>query len=287
MSEVRKIVIPVAGLGTRFLPASKAIPKEMVTLVDRPVVQYAVDEALAAGIDQVIFVTSRGKHAIEDHFDHAYELEDTLESKGKSDRMSDLAGTVLKAGRIAYTRQQKPLGLGHAIWCARHLVGDEPFAVTLPDVVTFGGNSLAQLVATHKRHGTSAVTLKSVPREQTKNYGIAALGEQAKDSVDITGLVEKPAPDEAPSTYHLLGRYVLDPSIFSYLERQEAGAGGEIQLTDAMLAMMGDHGMRGCIYEGEFFDCGSKEGFLKANIAIGLGHPKFGDTLRAFLKDRL
>jgi UTP--glucose-1-phosphate uridylyltransferase len=287
-SAVRKIVFPVAGLGTRFLPASKAVPKEMVPIVDKPVLQYAVEEALAAGITEIIFVTGRGKTAIEDHFDRAYELEATLQAKGKTEVLEALVRQVPMAGNVVTTRQQEPLGLGHAVWCARHIVGDEPFAVSLPDVLTHpNANALAQLVKGHDRVGGNLLTLKEVPREETFRYGIADIGARDGDLVALNGMVEKPKPEEAPSNLHILGRYLLQPEVFDELERGERGAGGEIQLTDAMARLMARQPFHGAVYEGDFFDCGDKLGFLKATVTLALERDDLGPGLRAFLDGKL
>lgn len=283
--SVRKMVLPVAGLGTRFLPATKAIPKEMLPIVDKPVIQYAVEEALAAGIDQIIFVTGRGKSSIEDHFDHAIELEATLRERGKNQALKDSTGQILEAGQIVYARQQKPMGLGHAVWCARHLIGDEPFAVALPDVLTDPGTPcLSRLVEIHREVGGNVVTLKEVPREETVKYGIADLGARKDDMVEVKGLVEKPEPAKAPSTLHVLGRYILQPDIFRLLETQERGAGNEIQLTDAMARLIGRQPFHGHVYDGDFYDCGDKLGFLHANLAIAMTRDDIGPRLKPILR---
>src|ERR1043165_4294444 len=236
--RVRKAVLPVAGLGTRFLPATKAMPKEMLTVVDRPLIQYAIEECLAAGIEEFVFVTGRNKSALEDHFDAAYELEDTLVKRGKKPELRQTQDATIKPGNAIFTRQQKPLGLGHAVWCARHWIGDEPFAVLLPDELMIGSPTCtAQLVATHEKTGDSVVAVVEVPREQTKSYGIAAIKAEKDGLAEITGLVENPKPEEAPSNWALIGRYVLEPEVFDHLDRHETGAGGEIQLTDALARM--------------------------------------------------
>ena len=238
--RVRKAVLPVAGLGTRFLPATKAMPKEMLTVVDRPLIQYAVEECLAAGIEEFVFVTGRNKSAIEDHFDAAYELEATLVERGKTPELKQTQDATIKPGNAIFTRQQKPLGLGHAVWCARHWIGDEPFAVLLPDELMIGSPTCtAQLVAAHEKTGGSVVAVIDVPREQTKSYGIAAVKAREGRPAEMTGLVEKPKPEEAPSTLALIGRYVLLPEVFDHLDKHETGAGGEIQLTDALAKMIG------------------------------------------------
>src|SRR5262245_26553117 len=233
--RVRKAVLPVAGLGTRFLPATKAMPKEMLTVVDRPLIQYAIEECLEAGIEEFVFVTGRNKSALEDHFDSAYELEATLEQRGKARELKQTQDATIKAGNAIFTRQQKPLGLGHAVWCARDWIGREPFAVLLPDELMIGSPSCtAQLVAAHDQTGCSVIAVMEVPRDQTKNYGIAAV-KPAKDGLaELTGIVEKPKPEVAPSTLAWIGRCVLQPEVFDHLDRHDVGTGGEIQLTDAM-----------------------------------------------------
>jgi UTP--glucose-1-phosphate uridylyltransferase len=285
-TAVRKVVFPVAGLGTRFLPATKAIPKEMLPVVDKPLIQYAVEEAAAAGITQFIFVTGRGKTEIIDHFDHAYELEETLKAKGRDEVYRSLVADMPKAGQVMTTRQQRPLGLGHAIWCARHIVGDEPFAVSLPDVLTDPSHSaLKELVDCHSKTGGNVITLKEVAAEDVKKYGIADVGGDGGPFPAVKGLVEKPDPANAPSRLHVLGRYVLMPQVFAELEKAEAGAGGEIQLTDAMARLIGRLPFHGSVYQGEFWDCGDKLGFLRANVALALRRPDTGPGLRQFLKD--
>ena len=284
--RVRKAVLPVAGLGTRFLPATKAVPKEMLTVVDRPLIQYAVDECLAAGIEEFVFVTGRNKGVIEDHFDHTYELEDTRARRGnKAAELKQTEGATLKQGNAIFTRQQKPLGLGHAVWCARHWIGDEPFAVLLPDELMIGSPTCtAQLVSAHQKSGGSVVAVVDVPREQTKSYGIAAVKNVQGDMAEITGLVEKPKPEEAPSTLALIGRYVLLPEVFSHLDRHEKGAGGEIQLTDALAKMIGNKPFHAMTYRGGRYDCGNRAGFLEANVAISLQRPDTAKESRALLE---
>jgi UTP--glucose-1-phosphate uridylyltransferase len=282
---LRKIIFPVAGLGTRFLPATKVVPKEMLPIVDKPLIQYAVEEAAAAGLTQFIFVTGRGKTDIIDHFDHAYELEETLRAKGKDEVWRLLLAGMPKAGEVLTTRQQKPLGLGHAIWCARHIVGDEPFAVSLPDVLTDPDRSaLKELVGAHERTGGNVITLKEVPQEDVQKYGIADVAGAGGANPAIRGLIEKPAPGKAPSRLHVLGRYILQPEIFDELERGEKGAGGEIQLTDAMARMIGRQPFHGAVYEGDFWDCGDKGGFLRATVSLALRRDDLGPGLRAFLR---
>jgi UTP--glucose-1-phosphate uridylyltransferase len=282
--RVRKYVLPVAGLGTRFLPATKAMPKEMLTVVDRPLIQYAVEECLAAGIEQFIFVTGRNKSTLEDHFDAAYELEATLEQRRKAPELKQTQDATIKAGNAVFTRQQRPLGLGHAVWCARPWIGREPFAVLLPDELTIGSPTCtAQLVAAHEKTGGSVVAVMDVPREQTKSYGIAAIKAEKEDLAEITGLVEKPKPEEAPSTLALIGRYVLLPEVFDHLDKHETGAGGEIQLTDALAKMIGGKPFHALRYSGRRYDCGSRIGFLEANIAVALHRADTAADTRALL----
>jgi UTP--glucose-1-phosphate uridylyltransferase len=283
--HVRKAVLPVAGLGTRFLPATKAMPKEMLTVVDRPLIQYAVEECLAAGIEEFVFVTGRNKSALEDHFDSAYELEATLQQRGKARELKQTQEATIKAGNAVFTRQQEPLGLGHAVWCARDWIGGEPFAVLLPDELTIDSPTcIAQLVAAHDKTGGNVVAVMDVPREQTKNYGIAAVKAEQDGLAEITGLVEKPKPAEAPSTLALIGRYVLQPEVFEHLGRHETGAGGEIQLTDAMARMIGRTPLHALRYSGRRYDCGSRIGFLEANVAVALHRADTTAETRALLE---
>ncbi|MFZ1988654.1 MAG: UTP--glucose-1-phosphate uridylyltransferase [Alphaproteobacteria bacterium] len=285
-TSLRKVVFPVAGLGTRFLPATKAVAKEMLPIVDKPLIQYAVEEAQAAGLTEIIFVTGRGKTEIVDHFDHAYELEDTLRAKGKDDAYRSLVSDMPKAGQVMTTRQQRPLGLGHAIWCARHIIGNEPFAVSLPDVLTDPARSaLKDLVEVYEQTGGNVITLKEVARDEVKKYGIADVGGSQSERPQVRGLVEKPDPEKSPSRLHVLGRYILQPAVFDEIERGERGAGGEIQLTDAMARLIGKQPFHGSVYTGEFWDCGDKLGFLKANISLALRRPELSSGLKAFLKD--
>lgn len=270
-TKVRKAVFPVAGLGTRFLPATKVVAKELLPVVDRPLIEYAVAEAAAAGIEEFIFVTGRGKGAIEDHFDLAYELNDSLRAKNKTAELELIAPSQPAPGTFSFTRQQQPLGLGHAVWCARKLVGDEPFAVLLADDLVLADRPcLAQMVDAFDRKGGNIVAVMDVPREHTARYGILDTGAEEGRLVAVEGLVEKPDPAEAPSTLSIIGRYILQPEIFSHLDRHERGAGNEIQLTDAMARMLGQGPFFGYRFEGERFDCGNKVGFLEANIAFAL-----------------
>ena len=282
---IRKAVLPVGGLGTRFLPATKAIPKEMLPVVDKPLIQYGVEEARKAGIEEIIFVTSRGKAAIEDHFDHHFELMKTLEARGKTAELALAGGMQATAGKISYTRQPEALGLGHAVWCARNLVGREPFAVILPDdLVMHPEGCLAQLVAAYEKVGGNLVAVEDVPREHTNRYGILDVVEDDGRLARAKGLVEKPAPDKAPSTLSIIGRYILQPEVFDELDRQDKGAGGEIQLTDAMARTIGKQPFHGLRFEGRRFDCGSKAGFLEANLAYALERDDLRDTARAILR---
>jgi UTP--glucose-1-phosphate uridylyltransferase len=286
-ARVRKAVFPVAGLGTRFLPATKAMPKEMLTVVDRPLIQHVVDEAREAGIEHFIFVTGRGKGVIEDHFDRQPELEETLAARGKTAELEMLAAGLPEAGQASFVRQQEPLGLGHAVWCARDIVGDEPFAVVLPDVLVQspGKGCLAQMLDVYDKRGGNILAVEPVPDDQTKNYGVVATGQADGNVFPVTGMVEKPAPGTAPSNLTILGRYVLQPQIFGLLSSQEKGAGGEIQLTDSMLALLKTEPFYAVEYEGRAFDCGSKAGFLAANVAYALERPDLRDAVIAEIKD--
>ena len=279
---VRKAIFPVGGLGTRFLPATKALPKEMLPVVDKPLIQYAVEEAAAAGIEEFIFVTGRGKHAIEDHFDVSYELDQTLAERNKTDLLEELNSWLPKPGQIAYTRQMQPLGLGHAVWCARNFIADEPFAILLADDLVMADTPcLKQLVDVHAETGGNVVAVMDVPRDQTDRYGILDLASDDGRLAEVKGLVEKPAPDKAPSTLSIIGRYILMPGVFDFLERKEEGAGGEIQLTDAMANLIGDAPFHGLRFEGQRFDCGDKIGFLEANIAFALSREDLAESARA------
>jgi UTP--glucose-1-phosphate uridylyltransferase len=287
--RIRKAVFPVAGLGTRFLPATKSIPKEMLTVVDRPVLQHVVEEAREAGIEHFIFVTGRNKAVIEDHFDIAYELEETLQKRGKLKELQALIADRPAAGATSFTRQQEPLGLGHAVWCARDIVGDESFAVLLPDMLTMAAGSsqtrcLAQCIAAYENHGGNIIAVEEVPPEETDRYGVVAIGKDFGRSFEITGMVEKPPMGTAPSTLIISGRYVLDPKIFLFLEKGEKGAGGEIQLTDGMKALAKTQAFHGVRFDGKTYDCGAKLGFLAANLAFALADPALAPLLRAELK---
>jgi UTP--glucose-1-phosphate uridylyltransferase len=282
---IRKAVFPVGGLGTRFLPATKAMPKEMLPVVDKPLIQYAVEEALAAGCEELIFVTGRGKSAIEDHFDYSYELQDVLSTRGKTEELDAINRLVLEPGQVAYTRQQEALGLGHAVWCARELVGDEPFAVLLADDLILSETPcLAQMVEAFDETGGSMVAVMDVPREHTSRYGILEVGKDDGKMAEVRGLVEKPDPDKAPSTLSIIGRYILMPEVFGHLSRHERGAGNEIQLTDAMSRMIGEAPFHGLRFEGRRFDCGDKVGFLEANIAFALAREDLRDPFAAILE---
>lgn len=277
---IRKAVFPVAGLGTRFLPATKAIPKEMLPVVDRPLIQYAVDEAREAGIEQMIFVTGRGKSAIEDHFDIAYELERTMTDRGKD--ISILEPTRLGPGNCAYVRQQEPMGLGHAIWCARDIVGDEPFAIFLPDEFMHGSpGCMAQMVAEYECVGGNLLSVLEVPHEQVSSYGVIDPGEAQGKLTEVKGLVEKPTVADAPSNLIISGRYILQPEVMRVLEHQGKGAGGEIQLTDAMAQMIGNQPFHAVTFDGARYDCGSKAGYIEANLAVALSRPDMADEVRA------
>jgi UTP--glucose-1-phosphate uridylyltransferase len=284
--RIRKAVFPVAGLGTRFLPATKAIPKEMLPIVDRPLIQYAVDEAREAGIEQMIFVTGRGKSAIEDHFDIAYELEKTMSERGKD--LSVLEPTRLGPGNCAYVRQQEPLGLGHAIWCARDIVGDEPFAIFLPDEFMHGSpGCMKQMVDAYHRLGGNIISVLEVPHDKVSSYGVISPGESDGAVTEVRGLVEKPKAKDAPSNLIISGRYILQPEVMRVLENQEKGAGGEIQLTDAMAQMIGQQPFHAVTFDGKRYDCGSKVGYIEANLAIALERPELADEVRAIAIDLL
>ncbi len=282
---VRKAIFPVGGLGTRFLPATKAMPKEMLPIVDKPLIQYAVEEARAAGVEEFIFVTGRGKSAIEDHFDHSYELRDVLSSRGKSAELSLLEEMLLEPGQVAYIRQQEPLGLGHAVWCARHLVRDEPVAVLLADDLVMADVAcLQQMVDAHGKVGGNMAAVMDVPLAHTQRYGILDVIDDDGRLARARGLVEKPKPEDAPSTLSIIGRYILDPAVFEELGRRETGAGGEIQLTDAMARTIDRVPFHGFRFAGTRFDCGNKAGFLEANIAFALQREDLGEVTQSILQ---
>ena len=281
--RIRKAVFPVAGLGTRFLPATKAMPKEMLTVVDRPVIQHVVDEARSAGIEHFVFVTGRNKSSIEDHFDLQPELNATLAERGKTKELAELAEQLPEAGRTSFTRQQEPLGLGHAVWCARDIVGDEPFALLLPDMLHHGGKAcLAEMIEAYNEYGGNHIAVSPVPDSETHQYGIVGVEDPKAKVSRITQMVEKPKAGTAPSNLHITGRYILQPEIFDILAKQERGAGGEIQLTDAMLAMQRAgkpyHAVR---FDGTIYDTGTKIGFLLANVAYGLERKELAEALKA------
>ena len=281
--RIRKAVFPVAGLGTRFLPATKAVPKEMLPVVDRPVIQHVVDEARSAGIEHFVFVTGRNKSPIEDHFDRQPELEATLSERGKTNELAVLAEALPEAGRTSFTRQQAPLGLGHAVWCARDIIGNEPFALLLPDMLHYGDKPcLAEMIEAYNEHGGNHIAVSPVPDSETHQYGIVGVEDKNAKVSRITQMVEKPKPGTAPSNLHITGRYILQPGVFDVLATQERGAGGEIQLTDAMLAMQKAgkpyHAVR---FDGTIYDTGTKIGFLLANVAYGLQRPDLAPALKA------
>ena len=285
IKPLRKAVLPVAGLGTRFLPATKAMAKEMLPVVDKPLIQYAVEEARAAGIEQFCMVTGRGKTALVEHFDIAYELEATLKERGKTDSLRDLRAAQLPPGAIVTVRQQEPLGLGHAIWCARAFIGDDPFAILLPDdLVLSEVPCTKQLADAYYETGGCVVAVSEVPREHTNRYGILDIAHDDGRLVEVAGLVEKPKPEVAPSNLSIIGRYVLMPQVLDYLSRMERGAGNEVQLTDAMARLIGLVPFHGLRYEGRRFDCGDKVGFLEAQLAFALKRPDLAPAVREFLK---
>ena len=282
---IKKAIFPVGGLGTRFLPATKAMPKEMLPVVDKPLIQYAVEEAAEAGVEEFIFVTGRNKTAIEDHFDHSFELEETLAAKGKDEALHLVKDMLHNPGSVFYVRQQQPAGLGHAVWCARHLVGSEPVAVLLADDLILGASCVKEMVDAYK--GGNMVAVMDVPHEQTGSYGIVTPGADDGRILLVEGLVEKPDPSSAPSNIAVVGRYIITPEVFKTLAAQERGAGGEIQLTDALAKQIGKAPFSGVRFSGERFDCGSKLGFLQANIAFGLNNDAMRDQLRDWLGERL
>ena len=283
-ARVRKAVFPVAGLGTRFLPATKAMPKEMLTVVDRPVIQHVVDEAKAAGIEHFIFVTGRNKGAIEEHFDSQFELERTLAERGKKAELEQLMADLPRPGQTSFTRQQAPHGLGHAVWCARDIVGDEPFALLLPDMLHFGPRPcLADMIEAYAAHGGNHIAVSAVPEEQTHLYGIVGVEDRTAQVSRITSMIEKPKQGTAPSNLHITGRYILQPEIFAILEKGERGAGGEIQVTDAMIELVRSQPFFAVRFDGTIYDCGGKIGFLMANVAYALAREELAPTLRAEL----
>ncbi|MBK8906509.1 MAG: UTP--glucose-1-phosphate uridylyltransferase GalU [Rhodospirillales bacterium] len=285
---IRKAVFPVAGLGTRFLPATKAMPKEMLPVVDKPLIQYAVEEAQQAGIEEFVFVTGRAKSAIEDHFDHSVELEQILRERGADEALKSVLDWMPPPGHISYTRQQEPMGLGHAVWCARNFIGDEPFAVLLADdLILSATGCLKQMVEVHREMGGNLVAIEEVPKDQVKSYGILDLEEDFGRCVRAKGLVEKPAPDKAPSRLGIIGRYILEPIVLTVLEHQDRGAGNEIQLTDAMARTIGLVPFHGVRFEGTRFDCGNKLGYLEANLAFALHRSDMNSQLRAMLRKYL
>jgi UTP--glucose-1-phosphate uridylyltransferase len=284
--KIRKAVFPVAGLGTRFIPATKAMAKEMLPIVDKPIIQYAVEEAFEAGIEHIVFVTGRGKKALEDHFDRSFEIEHNLKMKGKDDLLKQIQELVPKTGTIIYTRQNQPLGLGHAIWCARDIVGDEPFAVLLADdLIQTDKPVLSEMVKKFDRLRASMAAVMEVDKDQTDKYGILDAQKVEEDIVRINDMVEKPDPEDAPSNLAIIGRYILTPKIFEYLEKGKAGAGGEIQLTDAMKTLLKEQPIFGYKFAGKRFDCGDKVGFQKANLAFALERPDMREKLIEFIKE--
>ena len=283
--KIRKAVFPVAGLGTRFLPATKAVPKEMLTVVDKPVIQYVVDEAAEAGIEHFVFVTGRGKGVIEDYFDIQFELEQMLRERNKNAELTLLTNILPKAGTASFTRQQVPLGLGHAVWCARDIVGNEPFAVLLPDMIMAGGKGcLKGMVELYEQSGGNVLAVEECAPEVAHKYGIVGVGETIGEGFAINAMVEKPAAGTAPSNYFINGRYILQPEIFNILETQERGAGNEIQLTDGMLKLLKSQDFAGYVFRGETYDCGAKDGFILANVAFALSRDDIRGSVEGPLK---
>jgi UTP--glucose-1-phosphate uridylyltransferase len=283
--RVRTAVFTVAGLGTRFLPATKAMPKEMLTVVDKPLIQYAVEEAREAGIEHLVFITGRNKGVIEDHFDKQFELEHTLESRNKNWALEELQRDLPQAGQAVFTRQQEPLGLGHAVWCAREIVGDQPFALLLPDMLFKGTPGvLRQMMDAYEKTGGNVIAVEEVPPEDVSSYGVVARGDGPDEGFAVTGMVEKPKREDAPSNLIISGRYILQPEIFKLIEGQPRGAGGEIQLTDAMQTLMKQQAFTGVKYKGQSFDCGSKVGFLTANVVYALDRPDIAKPFIAQLR---
>lgn len=285
MKKVKKAIFPVAGLGTRFLPATKAMPKEMITLVDKPLIQYAVEEARAAGIEEFIFVTSRGKDPLEDHFDMHGDLYRILADRGKTAELEELKKTEIPSGQLFFTRQREPLGLGHAVWCARSIIGDEPFAVLLPDVVVLSDRPcLAQMMDAYEKVGGNLLAVEDVPREEVNRYGILDVAREDGRLAVVKGLVEKPAPEKAPSTLSIIGRYILQPEVMKNLSEGKRGAGGEIQLTDALIPQIGRQPFHGFRFEGKTYDCGDKAGFIQANVAFALARPDLREAVKTAVK---
>lgn len=281
INPIKTAVFPVAGLGTRFLPATKAMPKEMLTVVDKPLIQYAVEEAKSAGIEHFIFVTGRNKNMIEDHFDRQYELMNILKEKNRIDQIDILEADLPSAGQTSFTRQQQPLGLGHAVWCARHMIGNKPFALLLPDMLVQNRiGALKQMIQQYEKYGNNVIGLYEVPHEDVFQYGVVKIAEQGCGQIKITDMVEKPKIENAPSNLMIMGRYILQPEIMTLLGTQNKGAGGEIQLTDAMLKLLESQDFSGVKIDGKLFDCGSKIGFLTANASFALTHPEVGEKFR-------
>ena len=281
---IKKIVFPVAGLGTRFLPATKAIPKEMLPVLDKPLIQYAVEEAIEAGIDQIMLVTGRNKQVMEDHFDHAYELEKILQEKGKEESLEISRSMLLEEGSINYVRQMRPRGLGHAIWCARYFVDGDPFAVALPDDLIKGKpGTLKQMVEAYNEVGGNMVATMDVPREDTSKYGVVTPGARNGKLIELKGLIEKPHPEDAPSTEAVVGRYILQPEVMEHLAAKKIGAGGEIQLTDAMAKLIGTQPFHALNFDGRRFDCGSKIGWLMANLSMAADDPVLASRIKELI----
>ena len=285
MKPIRKAVLPVAGLGTRVLPVAKTTPKNLLNVFDRPILSYVVAEARAAGVEHIVFVVGRGQGAIEDYFDHHGELEASLQAKGKTEILDSVLADLPRPGEMSFVRQMQPLGLGHAVWCARDIVGDEPFAVMLPDMLMDADpGALSQVVAAYNHVGGNVVAVEPAPEGQAHKYGIVALGAREGRLARMTGMVEKPAPGTEPSNLFISGRYVLQPDVFRYLDEHQAGAGGEIQLTDAMLKLLAEQDFHALEYDGVTYDCGDKVGLLRANVAFALKHPALGAEARAAVK---
>ena len=282
---IKKAIFPVGGLGTRFLPATKALPKEMLPVVDKPLIQYAIEEAAAAGIEEFIFVTGRNKTAIEDHFDHSFELEKTLLAKDKTAALDTVRRMIHAPGSVAYVRQQEPAGLGHAVWCARNLVHDEPVAILLADDLILGKSCMAEMVAAYQ--GGNLIAVMNVPKSDTGSYGIITPGKDDGQLIEVAGLIEKPDPEDAPSTLGVVGRYIIEPGVFSQLDRQERGASNEVQLTDALAHQIGKVPFHGLRFSGERFDCGSKIGFLQANIAFAMTRDDLAAPLAKWVKGQM